>query len=154
MFATNTSAISTIVEGILFFSMIYSTPYLNSSTQILTFLNSLSGCRITSFIIFSDVDMILAEKKMLPGNVKLVVESWPSLISRSQSYLNLPNNGVYSLMYSNIDTALKVADFKPMIPILYPELFSSHRWFGWVNKSLPVYLWLSNFINEKYTASL
>lgn len=109
---------------------------LNSRNYFLSHLRSISNFQYSTILYITDK---LESNIPYPANVVIVLTEWRDLIGRLEIFLNVsfPNLKASTSYY-------KICDFKPIFPILYPELFEKYSWIGWIDNDM----WLSSKIIE------
>jgi len=82
----------------------------------------------------------------LPVHVQFISTSWKDMSERLDRRFHIN----VSSSYSNITYNYKVADFKPLVPALFPDLFLSSHWIAWIDNDV----WISrDFLDLIQSAS-
>ena len=109
-----------------------------NNNYLLSYLKSMGGCPNANFLLISNTHILPHERGLLPSNVQHVYITWNALVARLADFLGLPPHSLKALAKSK--GFYKVCDMKPLIPLLYPEVMTSHKWFGWMDNDA----WMSH----------
>ena len=90
----------------------------------LTHLRSIGSFKNTTFLYFTDH---VETKIPFPSNAIQVQIEWVDLITKLEVFVGALFPSLINANY------YKLCDFKPLIPLLYPEHFRKYEWIGWID---------------------
>ena len=105
---------------------------LSSRNYFFSHLKSIGNIKNTTILYITNI----AESHIqYPSNAQIVLIEWQDLIRRLELFLDRPFPNLMSTTFY-----YKICDFKPIFPQLYPELFDTYKWIGWIDNDM----WLSS----------
>ena len=113
----------------------------NSRDYFLSHLKSVSGIKDVTFIYVVDkVDELI----QFPPNTRVIVIDFEKIVSKLENFLKAKFPHLHK-----IGSYYKLVDFKPIFPLLYPELFEMYTWIGWIDNDM----WFSSLLSNVVTAA-